>query len=38
MDGWTTVGFYHPEWLALVDKVGSNTSQAKDGNVGGEIV
>ena len=26
----------HPEKLIFVDKVGSNTSQTKDGNVGGE--
>ena len=26
----------HPNWLIFVDEVGSNTSQAKDGNVGGE--
>jgi len=26
----------HPDWLVFVDEVGSNTSQAKDGNVGGE--
>jgi len=26
----------HPEWLVFVDEVGSNTSQTKDGHVGGE--
>jgi hypothetical protein len=26
----------HPEWLVFVDEVGSNTSQAKDGAVGGQ--
>jgi len=26
----------HPEWLIFVDEVGSNTSQAKDGAVGGQ--
>jgi hypothetical protein len=26
----------HPSWLVFVDEVGSNTSQVKDGNVGGE--
>jgi hypothetical protein len=26
----------HLEWLVFVDKVSSNTSQAKDGNIGGE--
>jgi hypothetical protein len=27
----------HPDWLLFVDEVGSNTSQAKDGNVGGQF-
>jgi hypothetical protein len=27
----------HPDWLLFVDEVGSNTSQAKDGNVGGQL-
>jgi hypothetical protein len=26
----------HPGWLVFADEVGSNTSQAKDGNIGGE--
>ena len=26
----------HPEWLVFVDEVGSNTSQTKDGRVGGQ--
>jgi hypothetical protein len=26
----------HPDWLVFVDDVGNNTSQAKDGNVGGQ--
>ncbi len=26
----------HPEWLVFVDDVGSNTSQTKDGAIGGE--
>jgi hypothetical protein len=26
----------HPEWLVFVNEVGSNTSQTKDGNVGGQ--
>jgi len=26
----------HPEWLVFVDEAGSNTSQTKDGNVGGQ--
>jgi hypothetical protein len=25
----------HPDWLLFVDEVGSNTSQSKDGHVGG---
>jgi hypothetical protein len=28
----------HPEWLVFVDAEGSNTSQAKDGNIGGETI
>jgi hypothetical protein len=26
----------HPDWLIFVDEVGCNTSQTKDGQVGGE--
>jgi hypothetical protein len=26
----------HPSWLVFIDEVGSNTWQAKDGNIGGE--
>jgi hypothetical protein len=26
----------HPDWLIFVDEVGFNTSQTKDGQVGGE--
>jgi hypothetical protein len=26
----------HPEWLVFIDEVGSNTSKAKDGAVGGQ--
>jgi hypothetical protein len=27
----------HPDWLIFVDEVGSNTSQVKDGQVGGQL-
>jgi hypothetical protein len=27
----------HPDWLISVDEVGSNTSQMKDGQVGGKL-
>ncbi len=27
----------HPDWLLFVDECGSNTSQTKDGNVGGQL-
>jgi hypothetical protein len=27
----------HQDWLVFVNEVGSNTSQAKDGDIGGQI-
>jgi hypothetical protein len=32
----STFELIHPEWLVFVNEVGSNTSQTKDGNIGGQ--